>query len=235
MANPPILTHQYRESAFYQETTHMQTAPTRVRFIPFLFSLAACLLLSPTFIRAQDSPGRFELGGNFTAVRFEHLPTQLGPGVEGDINFGRHFAFDAAYSWLPRGAAHIMTGFFGAKVGTRTKHFGFFGKVRPGFISFGSEEREATEVFDSSGSISLAVRFARLNERALDLGGVVEYYPASHWALRWDLGDLMLFHEGGPTLTQINLDTPGVVTITQIQPGGTFNRFQFSSGIHYRF
>jgi hypothetical protein len=212
----------------------MQTTPTRVRFIPFLFILAACLLLSPTFIWAQDSPGRFELGGNFTAVHFG-FSTEIGPGVEGDVNFGRHFAFDAAYNWVPSGPVHIMTGFFGAKVGTRTKHFGFFGKVRPGFISLGSEEREATEVFDSSGSISLALRFARLNERALDLGGVVEYYPASHWALRWDLGDLMQFHEAGPTITQINLDTPGAVTITQTQPGGTFNHFQFSTGIHYRF
>src|SRR5262245_57279987 len=101
------------------------------------------LVLSPVFACAQDSPGRVEVGGNFTAL---HIGGAFfGPGVDGDFNFNRHIALDGSFSWLPSSPTHVMTGLFGAKVGTRTQHFGFFGKVRPGFISFCNVERSATE------------------------------------------------------------------------------------------
>jgi hypothetical protein len=213
----------------------MHTTPTRVLSILSLFSLAiTCLVLSPTSIWAQDSPGRFELGGTFSANHLG-LRTEIGPGVEGDVNFGRHFALDASYSWLPSLSVHFMTGLFGAKVGTRTKHFGFFGKVRPGFISLSPIQREAIETFDpQTGSVTITSRFARVNERALDFGGVVEYYPARHWAIRWDCGDLVQFTEPGPTITEITLGAPQPTLVIH-EPGGTFNNFRFDTGIHYRF
>src|SRR5436309_2463883 len=76
---------------------------------------------------------KFELGGNFTALRLSGTGL-LGPGIEGDVNFGRYLALDAAYSWLPSSPQHVMTALFGAKAGIRTKHVGLFAKVRPGFV-----------------------------------------------------------------------------------------------------
>ncbi|HKF22644.1 MAG TPA: outer membrane beta-barrel protein [Candidatus Angelobacter sp.] len=183
---------------------------------------------------AQDSPGRFEVGGNFTALRFNGTGN-FGPGVEGDVNFGRHFALDAAFNWLPANRyEHITQGLFGGKAGVRTEHFGFFGKVRPGFISRPNQLREETIVSGvASGTAFITVsglRVDRLTERALDFGGVVEYYPSKHWALRYDLGDTVVFGEG----VRVNF-IGGPPLITSFSNGNTTHNFQFSTSVHYRF
>ena len=213
----------------------MQTTPKRVQPIHFM-TLAMRLviiliLVSSTFVVAQDSPGHFELGGEFTAPH--NLPN--GPGVSGDVNFGRHIALDASYSFLPSGSFHPMTGFFGAKAGVRKEHFGIFGKVRPGFLTIGNSFRGGTIVINQT-DISQTSRFARQTQRALDLGGVVEYYPAKHWALRWDLSDMLLFQEPLPvtTVTIVGNGATGATGFpAESQP--VSNTFLFSSGIHYRF
>jgi hypothetical protein len=212
----------------------MQTTARRVVFMLLIKLSLVCLLFittQPAF--SQDSPGRFEVGGNFTALRFGRGGF-FGPGVDGDLNFGRHIALDGSYSWLPSSPTHLMTGLFGAKVGTRTEHFGFFGKVRPGFVSFGNMERSATEIIGPGLVSSVSLRFARQTERALDFGGVVEYYPARHWALRWDVGDLVAFQEPSPTLTIIINGVPHTTTFNAFPPG-TLHNFQFNTGVHYRF
>jgi hypothetical protein len=203
----------------------------------------ALVLLCSTFTLAQDSPGRFELGGNFTAIHFFDTSkigpgvSTIGPGVEGDFNLGRHLALDGAFTWMPgsfpRGTT--TTGLFGVKAGTRTQRFGFFGKVRPGFITFSNVVRDDTLTFGNGGFIpNSTLRLASLTQRALDLGGVIEYYPARHWAFRWDFGDTLLFQETGPTLTLVNVGTPPTNQVIST-PGRTSSNFQFSTGVHYRF
>lgn len=199
--------------------------------IVFLSALAA----------AQDSPGRFEAGTSFSTL---HMPgiAALGPALEGDVNFGRRFALDGAASWFPnstRGKS-AATGFFGAKAGIRTEHFGFFGKARPGFMTFDNAFRQETIILTPApngiGSVTSisSFRFGRLTQRALDLGGVAEYYPARHWALRWDVGDMLLFQDKGPTIKFIGIGTPSFPIPIEPSPGTT-QHFQFSTGIHYRF
>jgi hypothetical protein len=196
-----------------------------------------CFLLSSTLALAQDSLPRFEVGGNFTALYFHRAG--IGPGVEGDINFGRHFALDGSFSWFPKNTIgkNAMTGLFGVKAGMRTEHLGFFAKVRPGFLTFDNALREETIVV-TPGPLGIPLgivssfRFARLTQPALDLGGVVEYYPARHWAFRWDLGDTLVFQEKGPTFNVIGVPPVGS-SFTQRNFGS--NHFQFSTGIHYRF
>jgi hypothetical protein len=203
------------------------------------FQLAvACLLLCSTLALAQDSPGRFEAGGNFTALYFHRAG--IGPGVEGDINFGRHFALDGSFSWFPKNTIgkNAMTGLFGLKAGMRTERFGLFAKVRPGFLTFDDALREET-ILVTPGPLGTPIgilsslRFGRLTQPALDLGGVVEYYPARHWAFRWDLGDTLVFQEKGPTFNVIGVGVPVGPPFTQRNFGS--NHFQFSTGIHYRF
>jgi hypothetical protein len=190
------------------------------------------ITLTPTASWSQDSPMRFELGAGFTAT---HVGLEaFGPGAEGDVNFGRHVAFDAVYSWLPTPTPqHMMTALFGAKAGTRTQHFGFFGKVRPGLISFGDSVRQANIAFNPDGTVTSSFRTARQNEKALDLGGVFEYYPARHWALRWDAGDLMVFNESPLQITVSGNVPPDFITAPL--PGLTTHNFLFSTAIHYRF
>jgi hypothetical protein len=194
-----------------------------------------CAVFYSTTAIAQDSPGRFEVGGNFTGARVADIGA-FGPGVEGDVNFGRHIALDGAYSWLPFTFQHLMTGFVGAKIGTRSQHFGFFGKIRPGFISFGNIGRDAT-VFVGPGptDITETVRFGRQTEKALDFGGVVEYYPARHWALRWDSGEMLVFEEQTPQNHIITISNAVPAFTLGSIPAHRENHFQFSTGVHYRF
>jgi hypothetical protein len=188
-------------------------------FICFAFS---CIAL------AQDSPGRFELGGSVTSLRDFRVPN-VGIGLEGDFNLNRHIAVDVSLDLLPSQNDNTVVGLFGVKAGKRTDHFGFFAKARPGFITTSNVFRES--VLSVSPSFNIT-RFSRLTERALDLGGVVEYYPARHWALRWDAGDMLIFEDDGPTFTAIFPGQPPIVTTN---PGKTTNNFRFSAGVHYRF
>jgi hypothetical protein len=211
---------------------HKLHAVSKTSFFHFCFLLILLCCVPPA--TAQDSPGRYEVGGNFTVLR-NAARGSVGPGLEGDFNFGRHFALDAALSWLPDttpGLRNNLTqGLFGAKVGTRTQHFGFFGKVRPGFVSIRHVLREQTLVF-SGINITPTVRFARLTERAIDFGGVFEYYPSKHWALRYDMGDTVIFEEE-PRFIVVN--SPSPLLTSHIFPNQTRNRFQFSTSVHYRF
>jgi hypothetical protein len=198
-------------------------------------SAAVCVLLSSTLALAQDSPSRFEAGSNFTAVHLGRMAF-FGPSVEEDINFGRHIGPDTAYSWLPTSPSRL-TGLFGAKVGTRTKRFGFFGKVRSGFISIGNTLREETFMFGPGpADFTSTVRFARLTKRALDFGGVMEYNPTRQWDLRWNFGDTVVFGEPESILHMITVDS-GVSPILPFlaTPGRTSKNFQFSTTIRYRF
>jgi hypothetical protein len=216
----------------------------RMDWLTLLRSLSgiAFLLLCSTFTFAQDSPGRFELGGNLTAIHFFDTSkiglgvSTIGPGVEGDFNLGRHLAVDGAFTWMPGSfpRGNTIIGLFGVKAGTRTQRFGFFGKVRPGFITFSNVVRDDTLTFGNGFIPNTTLRLASLTQRALDLGGVIEYYPARHWAFRWDFGDTLLFQEAGPTLTLINVGTPPANQVIST-PGRTSNNFQFSTGVHYRF
>ena len=210
--------------------------------------LAVSLLISATTALAQDTPGRFEIGGGFNALHasdpggLRTASANFGPQLEGDINFGRHLALDAAYSWLPSNSfssGQVMTGFFGAKVGTRTERFGFFAKVRPGFLTFSNDLRSVTVFPPSSPSSGFLIspRFARLTERALDLGGVMEYYPVRHWAMRWDLGSTMIFGEPPGPINYVPNPPPIVRPpgIPDPQPGPKGSHLQFSTGVHYSF
>jgi hypothetical protein len=232
----------------------MQTTRTWVTFknspmTSFKLAMALFLfLLTSGFAFAQDSPGRFEIGGGFTAVRFSIIggapasigggvffnsaPT-FGPEVSGDFNFNRHFALDGAFSWLPADPEHLQTGLFGLKAGARTQHFGFFGKVRPGFMHLGDVVRDQTIAFDPNvPGLTNTLRRTGLTQPILDVGGVLEYYPARHWALRWDMGDTIAFEEKGTTLTEAIVGSP---TVTVQTPAATTNNFQFSTSVHYRF
>ncbi len=212
-----------------------QQRPSMASVAVFSFNILLSLFLAPPAV-GQDSPGRFEIGGSLTTLRGRGISfsENLGPGLEGDFNIGRHFALDAALDWFPSNSllGHTAMGLFGGKAGTRTKHFGFFGKIRPGFLTVDNSLREDILVENNIGiPISIMTRFDRLTERALDVGGVIEYYPSRHWALRYDLGDTLVFEE------PIKVTVIGGVPIAPppVFRVGTSNHFQFSASVHYRF
>lgn len=201
----------------------------RTGIVKVFWLAVAALLIFSSLAMGQDSPGHFELGGNINTVRNFNFPGNVGVGVETDFNLGRHFAVDAALDWLParNPGGNSVIGLFGVKAGIRKQHFGYFAKVRPGILTIDSVFREAF-----NGPPAGFTRFDRLTERVLDLGGVAEYYPARHWTLRWDLSDMLVFQDSGPTFTDI---VPGQQPFTETFPAKVTNNFRFSSGLHYRF
>ena len=217
------------------QPTGLRSSITRF-FTPAARLAIVWVLLFSTHALAQDSPGRFELGGNFTTTHAHVGNYQAyGAGLEGDINFGRHFALDAAYTFL-RNEFPYQMGLFGLKAGVRTERFGFFGKIRPGFITNKPVLRDSSIVVDPGPpavTLGTMAHVHRLTEKALDLGGVVEYYPSRHWALRWDVGDTLVVQDQGPTFTVIVVGNP-TPSVTAF-PARTSNNFQFSTGVHYRF
>jgi hypothetical protein len=202
-----------------------------------LYRLAAKLLVISTLLAAgstlalaQDSPGRVEVGGSLTALRTFDLVPSVGVGLEGDLNFGRHFALDTAIDWLPTTSdqGNTVIGLFGGKAGIRRQRLGYFVKVRPGFVTINNIPRPD---FINVATNTSFTHLTRLTEPVLDLGGVVEYYPARHWTLRWDVGDMLIFEENEfGSGTAVN----GQI-LSLVFPGQTTNNFRFSTGVHYRF
>jgi hypothetical protein len=77
-------------------------------------------------------------------------------------------------------------------------------------------------IVDPTLPFSFSVQTGRLTEPALDLGTVIEFYPAKHWAWRTDIGDTMVFYRSS-SFSGIRI------------PGTTRSNFQFNTGFQYRF
>jgi hypothetical protein len=77
-------------------------------------------------------------------------------------------------------------------------------------------------------------RFATLTQRALDLGGLLEYYPARHWGLSLGLWRYADISRSRPNRHRYYSGKPPAAPIT-VLPEATVKGFQFSTGVHYRF
>ncbi|HEV2990032.1 MAG TPA: outer membrane beta-barrel protein [Candidatus Angelobacter sp.] len=219
--------------------------PTMERSAAFLFArgrvshvrkailtVAICIVAGMS-VSAQEVP-RFEVGGTFNALR--NGQGDIGPGARGVFNLGRFVSIEGELNWFPVRSfgvtsESITEALFGGKAGYRFRHIGIFGKARAGFTTVPKTLREETI---DIGTGAFSTRFGRLTERVVDLGAVIEYYPAKHWAFRWDFGDALIFHE----LPQIHvLSSNTNVTFIPTSPSLNFtnNNFQFSAGVQYRF
>ena len=150
----------------------------------------------------------YEIGGQIFSFNSHDLGFGWGAGSRFTYNLNNHIAFDSEVNFfLPdEGPAYATQGLFGIKAGKRTRHFGIFAKVRPGFqTNLLSTDREQ----------------ARL---ALDVGGVAEFYPDRHVVLRFDAGDVII--PFGNTVVGQGLFA---------QRLGTTHNFQLSLGVGVRF
>jgi hypothetical protein len=188
--------------------------------------LALSLFTAKSSAQSGDDVPHFELGVVFSGI---HLPDNNNFGVggravfnlnsvfslEGEGNFFLNNANPALFS-----GGRAIEGLFGVKAGFRNDVVGIFAKARPGFISFSNTVQGAT--LNPAVPLAFTLQTGRLTKPALDLGTVIELYPAKHWAWRTDLGDTMVFY-GSLSLFGVRV------------PGNTRNSFQFSTGPEYRF
>jgi hypothetical protein len=124
---------------------------------------------------------------------------------------------------------------FGVKIGKRYKRFGIFAKARPGLISFSQGRVELTPTGSTDPFTAFDVRVKRLTHFALDLGGVLEFYPSRRVFTRIDIGDTIIRYNQ----TTINTFTGPVggpfTPLSFPIPGDTTHNFQFSAGVGFRF
>lgn len=187
------------------------------RFIIRIFGTLLILFLFSFESFAQTDEHPIEVGGFLTTIDLNDSVGEKPLGIGGRFayNFTDNFAFDSEVAYFPEnpsGNFGQTVAVAGVRAGVRGEKFGAFAKVRPGVIRFGGDAFRAR-----NGSQS---------NFALDVGGVLEYYPSARVIVRVDLGDTIIPF-GDKT---INSPLPPFT----IRPGTTHN-FQSSFGVGFRF
>ncbi len=186
----------------------------------------------------EETPvtGNWEFGPLFstlTSVRegaFNGVATDLGLGGFASYRIWGVFYLDSDVLFFPESRStggpldggEILQGLFGVKGGIRRNHYGFFGKVRPGFNSY---SQAVTASNSSEGTTTYA--YGRSTNVVLDLGGIVEFYPGERSTIRLEAGDTHIFY--GDRTVDVNgvpVNYPG---------GGLKHSIEFLVGYGWRF
>lgn len=181
---------------------------------PVPAALVLVLLLSvaaATEARAQANDRRFEVGGQIATLRLGDSDGGTNAGVgaraaydlwpwlsaEGEINFFENDRFESHFAALNFPEYRLgysrrrIEGFFGPKVGWRTERFGVFGKIRPGFARLFNKSMSCV---GDICALMLPAPVEYRTEFALDVGGIVEFYPTARTVTRLDVGSNMIRH-----------------------------------------
>jgi hypothetical protein len=215
-------------------------------------------------VSAQSFDDRkFELGGQLTLLNAaagqieSSAPFASGisiersrivdPGLGGRIGYrvNDDLTLEAEVNVFPRDGVfedgRKVQGLFGAKIGRRFDRFGVFGKGRSGFFYASRADFQPRPggncdagspllaCFDSSGKLG----------RALDVGGVFEFYPTRRTILRIDVGDTVVRFKERNVPALIN-PLPGAPAIPRREvivaiPQDSTHNFQVSVGFGFRF
>jgi Outer membrane protein beta-barrel domain len=221
--------------------------------------LAALVLVTATFYdaRAQaDESKKFEVGGQVALLQVDTwniLPaapfpvttnreTVFGFGGRFGYNISSNFAVEAELNFFPNDdelkAGRKTQALFGVRAGKRFDKVGVFAKARPGFIRY-----EKGDYFLAGGCLTVFPTplacydsVARTNF-AIDLGGVVEFYPSTRTIIRVDAGDTIVRHPA--RIVAASTGSPGSNLVTYLAavpvPAETRHQFQGSVGFGFRF
>lgn len=172
---------------------------------------AAALLAGVERAAAQPDVSRFEAGIQASVLRLNNLgSTNTGIGGRFTFNVAKWAALEAEGTFFPQDDITLpqtalfdnlrvrhyrkrTEAFFGARLGYRGDRFGLFAKVRPGFTSL-SERRGGDMCEGEVCAFVLLVRPEYRTEFAVDLGGVLEFYPSRRVIARFELGDTIIRH-----------------------------------------
>jgi hypothetical protein len=224
-------------------------------------AIAISFLVNALNTQAQttDVP-KYEVAGDFTTLSLDSGTTLPGMGGRFTYNINKHFALEAAGYFFPgkcdsctgEVTGRVAEGLFGVKAGNRFRKWGIFAKARPGLITFGKGAFDISPVSSSTGGSGLPVscfgpdplapapcfsfRQTRLTHAALDLGGVLEFYPSKRFVVRFDGGDTMIRY-GQRTFNALTQNpATGAITLVPITgPAHTRHSFQFMGGVGFRF
>jgi hypothetical protein len=202
----------------------------------FLMSLNAALAQdNQTQTTTADELPRFEVGAQFSSLNRDGEGGRNGFGGRFTYNFNKYLAAEAEGNLYPgrefngRAAQAV----FGVKAGKRWNKFGIFGKARPGFLYTSASINETFATLDGT---NFTFRSRGTTDFALDVGGVLEFYPTKNLVTRFDFGDTIVRQNS----RNINFATQNPTTgrfenSTFTLPSQTRHYFQFNAGIGFRF
>ena len=202
-----------------------------------------CLVQLQALAQSEELP-KFEVAGEFTTLEregFSQRRTEPGFGGRFTYNLNKTIAFEGAGYFFPkrcfgcRNNGNIAEGLAGVKVGKRFEKWGVFAKARPGVISF---SQGTFHIIPPIGLpfIPAQLEFSRLTTFAMDVGGVVEFYPTKRIVTRFDFGDTII-HFKRRNIDTILLDpvTNTFTVGTFPEPARTSHNFQFMTSVGFRF
>jgi len=216
----------------------------------FLMLVGSAILLSLCVLetRAQsDDVPKYEVGVQFTSLTepsFDNGHTEPGFGGRFTFNLNRSVALEGVGNFFPHKCfscgsfgdnnGNITQGLFGVKAGKRFEKWGIFAKGRPGVVSFSQGDAKDINT-GAGGPFPFEFTHTRLTNFAVDLGGVLEFYPSKRIVTRFDAGDTMIRY-GQRQTNFIGLDSVGNLTLVPFTlRAETRHNFQFSAGVGFRF
>jgi hypothetical protein len=209
--------------------------------LTFPFSL---LLFFSTIALPQSDPPKHEIGVHATSVQ----PTQayertIGGGIRFTYNFNPMLALEGEANLLNRvGIGNQMRRqvLGGLKTGARFSKFGVFGKIRPGIVrdDYSYYSNAPCFIFNPLPNSSLPqcrIDGLTRHDFALDIGGVLEFYPTRRWVIRFDGGNLVS-RLRLPNFSENTTSPPVSVSITPAPDLVVWrNHLQISAGVGIRF
>jgi hypothetical protein len=186
----------------------------------------------------QSHKDKLEIGVHSTSL------TVFDPDFVGDVthggiggrityNLNRSFAAEAEVNFFPQTRLFASAGGnsiqaqFGVKAGKRFEKFGIFAKLRPGFLNVDDVFSFLPAVIN--GTPTLDFKIERTTLFTLDIGGVLEFYPAKRIVVRFEAGDTVIRYPkkvdpifGGQSLAFID------------RPPKFKQNFQFTAGVGFR-
>ena len=203
-----------------------------------------CLVQMQALAQSEELP-KFEVAGEFTTLgreAFSQRRTEPGFGGRFTYNLNKTVAFEGAGYFFPkecfqcRNGGNITEGLAGVKVGKRFEKWGVFAKARPGVVSFSDGTFDTIPPVVPFPLFPVFFELKRLTTFAMDVGGVVEFYPTKRIVTRFDLGDTII-HFKRRNIDTILLDpvTNTFTVGTFPEPARTSHNFQFVTSVGFRF
>jgi hypothetical protein len=208
-----------------------------------------CLLIATSVIfslhsqvsaQSQDVP-KFEVAAEFTTLeRDEFNGKRTDPGFGGrfTFNFNRVFSLETAGYFFPKRCSNcrepgrVTEVLGGVKVGKRFEKWGIFAKARPGVASFSEGDFDIVP----NGPNFFELRRKRMTSFAMDIGGVLEFYPSKRIVTRFDAGDTIIhFTRRTAEFEIFDPVTNSFRTVPFIRAARTTHNFQFVASVGFRF
>lgn len=206
------------------------------------------LAQSAAFSQSDDEVPKFEVAAEFTTLEretfffFGEQRTEPGFGGRFTYNLNRIFSIEAAGYFFPkdcfncRNSGRVTEVLGGVKVGKRFDKWGMFAKARPGVVHYSRGTFPFGTCLGLNCPIFLGPFDRQKNNFALDVGGVVEFYPSKRIVTRFDAGDTII-HFNRQVINGLifNPVTNTFDPFPFIVPERTTNNFQFMASVGFRF